>query len=190
MREFARILLTNEGTKLVAQRLQTLLHSEIAIKKTTSVQEQHRQSEIHPNLLAQPDFVYLSAAEKLGKIEHYQNLRQELNKTRDLIDLISNADSTTRTNMTSSFQELFSLLKQVDSISELSPATLPVFEKLQKTSFVLNERVRMMVKESYGFEGIMFDNIEQLFNSHITQITSIHETIDYLVQRGMSFTLA
>jgi hypothetical protein len=67
---------------------------------------------------------------------------------------------------------------------------LPVFEKLQKTSFVLNERVRMMVKESYGFEGITFDNIEQLFNSHITQITSIHETIDYLVQRGMSFTLA
>ena len=48
----------------------------------------------------------------------------------------------------------------------------------------------MMVKESYGFEGITFDNIEQLFNSHITQITSIHETIDYLVQRGMSFTLA
>jgi hypothetical protein len=39
MREFARIALTNEGTKLVAQRLQTLLHSEIAIKKTATVQE-------------------------------------------------------------------------------------------------------------------------------------------------------
>jgi hypothetical protein len=65
-----------------------------------------------------------------------------------------------------------------------------VFEKLQKTSFVLNERVRMMVKESYGFDGITFDNIEQLFNPRVTQINSVHETIDYLVQRGMSFTLA
>jgi hypothetical protein len=65
-----------------------------------------------------------------------------------------------------------------------------VFEKLQKTSFVLNERVKMMVKESYGFDGITFDNIEQLFNPRVTQINSVHETIDYLVQRGMSFTLA
>jgi len=43
---------------------------------------------------------------------------------------------------------------------DLSPASLPVFEKLQKTSFVLNERVGMMVKEAYGFDGINFDNIE------------------------------
>jgi hypothetical protein len=72
----------------------------------------------------------------------------------------------------------------------LDPKSLPVFEKLQKTSFVLNERVKMMVKESYGFDGITFDNIEQLFNPRVTQINSVHETIDYLVQRGMSFTLA
>jgi hypothetical protein len=72
----------------------------------------------------------------------------------------------------------------------LDPTSLPVFEKLQKTSFVLNERVKMMVKESYGFDGITFDNIEQLFNPRVTQINSVHETIDYLVQRGMSFTLA
>jgi phosphoglycerate-specific signal transduction histidine kinase len=55
--------------------------------------------------------VYLSAAEKVGRIEHYQKLRQELAKTRELIDLLSSADSATKTNMTASFQELFSLLK-------------------------------------------------------------------------------
>lgn len=48
----------------------------------------------------------------------------------------------------------------------------------------------MMVKESFGFDGINFDNIEKLFDPRVTNITSVHETIDYLVQRGMSFTLA
>lgn len=48
----------------------------------------------------------------------------------------------------------------------------------------------MLVKDSYGFDGINFDNIEQLFNPRVTNITSVHETIDYLVQRGMSFSLA
>ena len=124
-------------------------------------------------MLAQPDFVYLSAAEKLGRIEHYKALKHELNKTRELQDFIKNANSATQANMTTSFQELFELLKQVDSINDLSPATLPVFEKLQKTSFVLNERVGMMVRESYGFEDITFDNIEQLFNPRMTQILSV-----------------
>ena len=48
----------------------------------------------------------------------------------------------------------------------------------------------MMVKENYGFEGISFDNIEQLFNPKFTKIGSIQETVDYLVQRGMSYSLA
>lgn len=39
----------------------------------------------------------------------------------------------------------------------------------------------MMVKDSYGFENINFDNIEQVFNPTITQIESVSETIDYLV---------
>ena len=62
-------------------------------------------------MIAQPDFVYLSAAEKLGRIEHYKALKLELNKTRELQELIANADSTSQANMTSSFEELFALLK-------------------------------------------------------------------------------
>lgn len=33
MRELARILLSNEGTQVVAKRLEAVMHSEIAIKK-------------------------------------------------------------------------------------------------------------------------------------------------------------
>ena len=71
MRELARILLTNEGTAKVAQRLQSLLHSQIAIKKPVQHKSESFKAAIHPNVLAQPDFIYLSAAEKLGRIEHY-----------------------------------------------------------------------------------------------------------------------
>lgn len=48
----------------------------------------------------------------------------------------------------------------------------------------------MMVRESYGFNDITFDNIEQLYNPRLTHIQSVQETTDYLVKRGMSYTLA
>jgi hypothetical protein len=55
---------------------------------------------------------------------------------------------------------VFDLLKQIDGIADPNPGTLPVFEHLRKTSLILNERVSIMVKESYGFNGITFNNIE------------------------------
>jgi hypothetical protein len=43
--------------------------------------------------------------------------------------------------MTSSFEQLQSILKEIDQNSSLDPAKLPVFERIKKTSFTVNAAI-------------------------------------------------
>jgi hypothetical protein len=54
-------------------------------------------------------------------------------------DMLENADVVKMTEMTNSFDSIQELLKQIDVDYSLDPATMPVFKKLQKTHFAINE---------------------------------------------------
>ena len=78
----------------------------------------------------------------------------------------------------------------MESINDLKITNHPEFDRIKKISVAINERVRLMIQETYDFSDINFDNIEQVYNYNITGIKSFAETKEHLISRGMSVTLA
>lgn len=54
-------------------------------------------------------------------------------------DMLQNADVQKMTEMTNSFDSIQQLLKQIDVDFTLDPGTFPVFKKLEKTHFAINQ---------------------------------------------------
>jgi len=71
---------------------------------------------VNPMMLAQANFMFLSAPEKLAKLEYYQSLRSELDKTRDLRNkLVSGAsDDKVYATLASSLTEVEKIISEVD----------------------------------------------------------------------------
>ena len=54
-------------------------------------------------------------------------------------DKLVNADASTRRHLSSSFEELFSLLKELEGVEGLSVSEMPVFSRLRKSSVALED---------------------------------------------------
>lgn len=67
---------------------------------------------------------------------------------------------------------------------------LPVFHRLNQTAQMVNHQIGETFERQFGIKGITFDNIEQVYNSHVSGIPTVLKTRDYLVQNGMSDALA
>jgi hypothetical protein len=48
----------------------------------------------------------------------------------------------------------------MESINDLKITNHPEFDRIKKISVAINERVRLMIQETYDFSDINFDNIE------------------------------
>ena len=95
MRQFARVCVDLPDHGLVANKLEKLLNTEIAIRDPSKVGSQPSGPEpledcqtVDPGVIAQPDFIYLTAAEKIGRIEDYHKLKQQLKVTKQLREMI------------------------------------------------------------------------------------------------------
>ena len=85
MRQFARICVNLPDDGKLANKLESLLNTEVSIKntsKSTSASQsfgndRSRQDyeTVDPGVIAQPDFKYLTVAEKIGRIEDYHKLK-------------------------------------------------------------------------------------------------------------------
>ena len=105
MKEFARICVALPDDGHIASKLERVLNSEVAIKDPTkgqtlvSPEVQSKKLEdyqtLDPLVIAQPDFIYLPAPQKLAMIEKYHALKRELEKTRDMKKLLEYADRET-----------------------------------------------------------------------------------------------
>ena len=87
MREFARLNLGNK-------ELERLLNTEICIandSKLPFLNNADEDLEVHPNVLAQPDFQFLPAGMKLRAIEKYKQMIIDQDKTKQAIKLLKGA---------------------------------------------------------------------------------------------------
>lgn len=88
-----------------------LLNTEIAIKKREVEAKGVGDFAIHHNVIAQSDFAYLTAAQKLMRVQNYKDLKRELQKTREMRTLLQSVDASTQADMTASYDSLLALLK-------------------------------------------------------------------------------
>lgn len=77
IRQLARCLVDGGfKTQIAANNLEILLNTEIAIQKEQKEAViDAAEYPLHHNLIAQPDFAYKSAGQKLHEIEQYRNLQ-------------------------------------------------------------------------------------------------------------------
>jgi len=81
MKEFARICLGTDPD--LAARLEMALNGEIALQNKP-VEKTYQDVEPHPDIFQQAQFQFLTAAEKIKRIDEYKTLTKELDRTRDL----------------------------------------------------------------------------------------------------------
>lgn len=176
MRELARIILDTDRD--LVGKLEQALNTELAITKKETP-KMFEKPEVHPNVLAQPDFAYLSPGEKFQRIEEYRTLVQELDRTRHLKH---------STKFTDSFDELFAVLDSLDT-DNLGLKHLATFERLQKTRTVVDDLIGD-VFERFGHSGITYSSIDTVYSEKVSGIQGLAEVKASLIQNGMSGVLA
>ena len=67
---------------------------------------------------------------------------------------------------------------------------LPVFHRLNQTAQMANHQISETFERQFGIKGITFDNMEQVYNQHVSGIPTVLKTRQYLIEHGMSDTLA
>ena len=64
-----------------------------------------------PLIIAQPDFIYLSVADKLQRIDQHHAMQRELKKTREMKQMLELADKETQQRLLSGFNEIEAILQ-------------------------------------------------------------------------------
>ena len=123
MRQFAKISVDLPDDGQIANKLEKVLNTEIAITRnsyTRGVEQGLQDYEtVDPGVISQPDFKYLTVAEKIDKIDNYHRLKQQLKTTKQLREMIETADGPTQLRLMSSQAELESILDKVNRDSVL-----------------------------------------------------------------------
>lgn len=95
MRSFAKICVEVQDGGDLAKRLERVLNEEVAILDPERMQvykPKERQREdyqtIHPGVIGQPDFNFLPAGLKMARIDSYHRLKNELEKTREIREML------------------------------------------------------------------------------------------------------
>ncbi len=102
-------------------------------------------------------------------------------------------DSGLQTRLVGSFQEFFSIVKELDQLSNSRDTVVsnePVVDRLRKTSLAINEETQKLILERFGIASINMENIEQVYNVKYSGIGSLAETRRYLIKKGMTAEFA
>jgi len=68
--------------------------------------------------------------------------------------------------------------------------TIGTFEKLKKTSSFIDQKIQEVFLTRFGFKGIRFENMEDVYSPQVTGISSLGKTRSYLLKNGMSVQFA
>ena len=115
MRSFARICVNLDSG--LGRKLEAVMNSEISIDHSVSEQVAETKYPVNPMVLAQSDFMFLSAPEKLAKLEYYKSLRSELDRTRDLRTKLVNgaSDNKVYASLASNLNEVEKIMGEVEA---------------------------------------------------------------------------
>jgi hypothetical protein len=105
-------------------------------------------------------------------------------------DKLSNVSYTDQHAMTSKFENINEMLKQIDMGLPNDINSLPVFERLNVTSKLINHQIGCYFEDYFGIKGITYDTLAQVYNPHHSGIPSLARTRDHLVANGMSDSFA
>lgn len=102
----------------------------------------------------------------MQSIQNYLDLVKEQDRTREAIALLKNstADSSSFSKLTSEFSKITDLISELDSdqsnASLLIKGNYGTFEKLERTSAILDEQIRQNFLTQFGIEGISFSSLD------------------------------
>ena len=68
--------------------------------------------------------------------------------------------------------------------------TVGTFEKLKKTSAVMDESITNAFIRAYGIDGINFSNMEQVYAPAVSGLGSMEKVREHLISKGMSANFA
>lgn len=143
MRVFAKTLIKEHP--MMAKKLEVLLNTEIAIKKPVEAEKEWDkigEQPLHPNILAQGEFPFLSLGQKMDRVNGYRKLKSEWKKSSMMRDMLTHSDSVKQSQMVMQFSAIDKMLSQIDGIDyELDPNEIVAFERLKKTAFMVQEQV-------------------------------------------------
>jgi hypothetical protein len=204
MREFARICV-GFGEQLhrsdISHELERILNAEVVIKRKNSdpaidlSKSEADMHPVHPYILSNPNFQFSAAVHKMRRIDEYAGLKHALAQSREVRAILESAadgrDSLTKEKLSSSFNELNRILEELDRDTSTFTGTSkisdwPVFHRLKKTHFAINEMVTSFFKDGFGMEGIDYENVEQVYDPMRTGCGSLYAANRYLVSQGMS----
>jgi hypothetical protein len=106
-------------------------------------------------------------------IQKYLDLIKEQDRTREAIHLLKRtAGGENFEDLTKSFESIFRLIKDLDAdqsnydlkISD----TYGTFDKLKKTTAFIDEAISHSFLDRFGFEGVNFANMEQVYSPDIS----------------------
>lgn len=102
----------------------------------------------------------------------------------------STKDAASFGELTQSFDNLFELIKCLDSEQSNDEIRfedkIGTFEKLKKTSGFIDQKIQEVFLTRFGFRGIHFENMEDVYAPQVTGISSLEKTRSYLLKNGMS----
>lgn len=92
--------------------------------------------------------------------------------------------------MTKDFDTIFNLIKELDSDQanwdvKMSD-TYGTFEKLKKTTAVLDQAIEDSFLKRFGIEGVSFSNLEQVYSPAISGMGSMAQVRTHLLMNGMT----
>jgi len=199
MREFARICV-GFGEQLhrsdISHELERILNAEVVIKRQNSdpvidlSKSEADEYPVHPNVLSNPAFQFSAAVSKSRRIDEYTGMKHALAQSREVRAILESAangrDSLTKEKISGSFNELNRILEELDKDTTTFTgrnkiSDWPVFSRLRKTQFAINEMVTSFFKDGFGMEGIDYENVEQVYDPMRTGCGSLHAANRFLV---------
>ena len=74
------------------------------------------------------------------------------------------------------------MLEQLDfGDKTLNVRNFPVFDRLNKNASMINQHISDYIQNYFGFTGINYDNLSDIYNPKITGIKTLKQTYNYLV---------
>lgn len=94
-------------------------------------------------------------------------------------DLLKYADAHSQMDLTSSFDEFFSLLSDANK----DIGSIPAFTRLQKISFIVVQSIESMFN-ALSIKNIKFSNVHMVFDANHSGLATIQATRSHLLSKG------
>lgn len=199
MRQFAQICI-DTGDRSVQRNLQNVLNQELSIKygKKNELIGDYKtyKNELDPLVLMQPEFQFRPVGDKMLTIKKYFDMVKEKDRTQEAISLLkrsTNGDAQSFAALTSNFNTIFELLEELDqdqSNYDLKIGEMGTFEKLKKSSAYIDEKISQSFMMRFGFDGITFENMEQVYSPLIAGKGDMAQIRKHLISNGMTTSFA